>query len=496
MQNPFRLAGTPKPGSSLRRNAPANKGALRETIAGWSGGLEDMIRNTTAQLRAEKDKKEAIFQSMAEGVIVLDGLSRVTDLNQAAERLLGTPRSVLFGHQILMGQTNIRGSGQVVTRNLEMICGPKFEDQYLKCWEFFNCSKSHCPAYESEELRCWLIANTQCFHPEGAGAEPERKLESCSKCVLFVKIREKYNPPRQTVSAEIRLENPKRVLRVLKTPMFDVKDVFMGNVLVLRDITRDKELEEMKSEFISTVSHDLRTPLSSIKSFTEILLEDMETIDAETQRRFLGIISAETDRLTRLISSLLDLQKMTSQKMKWDLERLQLRDVVESCIRAFSGLAKKNDMDLDFSCAASLPFIYGDRDKLSRVLSNLLSNALKFGNKGGSIRVKMEENADGVLVTVADEGIGIPAEEQEKIFERFYQAESPAASKKMGTGLGLAICREIVRHHQGKIWVESRPGEGSRFFVFLPAIGGDRGLTFSESNPYRGEENGEKDPDL
>ena len=439
----------------------------QEEIEQWNKDLEKRVEITTWELRAEKDKLEAVFRSMADGVIVVDEYSRVIDLNPAAEKFVGAPKSVLIGEQILMGQMVPQAPAM---RNLQIIYEPKFESGYMRCWDFFNCQKKDCPAHQSDEFRCWLLPQTRCHHSDNLNEDFEAKTARCQKCALRIQIREqhRYKNESQTVQKDVTLNMPRRDIRILKTPMFDNQNSFIGNTMVLHDTTKDKELDRMKSEFIATVSHELRTPLSSIRSFSELLLDDIGTMDIETQKRFLGIITEESERLTRLISDLLDLQKMQSEKMVFDMEQIQISQIIEKCIQSFSELAKKKDMNVCYECRGILPLVYGDRDKLYQVLSNLLSNAIKFSEEKGQIKVDAEEVQNGVLVSVSDKGIEIPEDKREKVFEKFYQLIDSSVKARTGTGLGLAIARQIVERHGGRIWVDSEFEEGSKLNFVIP----------------------------
>jgi len=440
----------------------------QEEIERWNKELEERVGKTSGELKAEKEKLEGVFLCMVDAVIVIDKVSRVIDLNPAAEKLLGTSKSVLIGHQILVNHKALQAEILAI-RNLQAICAPKEPDQeFLKCWDYFHCKNNECPGYQSEEWRCWLLSGTLCDHSPQGLSESKSELKNCSQCPLFIQIREKYTPVKLTDSREIKLDIPQRFIRVFRTPMFDGGNRFIGNVFVVHDITEDKELDQIKSEFISTVSHELRTPLSSIRSFSELLLDDIGMVDIETQKRFLSIITEESERLTRLISDLLDLQKMHIEKMIFDMERIQISQIIEKCTQSFSGLAKKKDINVCYEYSGKLPLVHGDKDKLYQVLSNLLSNAIKFSEEKGQIKVEAEEVPDGVLVSVSDKGIGIPEDKREKVFEKFYQILDSPVKTRMGTGLGLAIARQIVEHHGGRIWVESKVREGSKFSFIIP----------------------------
>jgi len=287
---------------------------------------------------------------------------------------------------------------------------------------------------------------------------------------------------------EIELDTPPSTIRVFRTPMFSSGGGYSGMVFVLHDVTKDKEIDKMKSDFVSNVSHELRTPLTSIKSFSELILDDLDTMDIEIRKRFLGIIRDEAERLTRLISDILDLQKIQANKMKWQMESLDLFEVIESSMNTFSGLAKNKGINLSSECKGELPLIYGDRDRLLQVLVNLISNAMKFSKEKGRIRVEATPVPEGVLLSVSDNGIGIPADKRERVFERFYQVDGSATKERGGTGLGLAISKEIIGHHGGRIWVESQEGEGCTFSLVIPKASAD-GISVSLNEslpPYEG----------
>jgi len=225
----------------------------------------------------------------------------------------------------------------------------------------------------------------------------------------------------------------------------------------------------MKSDFVSNVSHELRTPLTSIKSFSELMIDDMDGMDTDTRKRFAGIIHDEADRLSRLITEVLDLQRMQEKQMKWHVEEeINLPEVVRTSVSLFSEMAKAMEVELGYEYKDGISPVSGDKDRLKQVLINLISNAIKFSKRKGEVKVKAEETPDGVLLSVSDKGIGIPVDKKHRVFERFYQVDSSATRQRGGTGLGLAISKEIVEFHGGRIWVESRPGEGATFSFIIP----------------------------
>jgi signal transduction histidine kinase len=231
---------------------------------------------------------------------------------------------------------------------------------------------------------------------------------------------------------------------------------------------RLRELDRMKDDFMSSVTHELRTPLAAIRAFSEILHDDPE-IELEERKRFLGILVSETERLSRLVNQVLDLAKLESGHTDWESVEIDLRDVIAQAISAVGGFFKEQGVSLRQRLGPDPVLVRGDRDRLIQVMMNLLSNAAKFAPKnGGSVQVDLQA-ADGVYrVCVADNGPGIAEADLELVFERFRQS-SGRGEKPVGTGLGLPICREIVQHHGGCIWAEHRPGEGARVCFVLPS---------------------------
>jgi signal transduction histidine kinase len=231
---------------------------------------------------------------------------------------------------------------------------------------------------------------------------------------------------------------------------------------------RLQELDRMKDEFLSTVSHELRTPLTSIRSFSEILFDNPD-LGVGDRRKFLAVIVKESERLTRLINQILDLAKMEAGSLDWEMESLDPREVVEEAIAITSALFAERASRLEVQIARELPTVYADRDRLIQVLVNLLSNAAKFcAEKAGQVVVTAENQPEGLQISVADNGRGVPPENRQLIFEKFQQASTNLTDKPRGTGLGLTISRQIVEHFGGRIWVEPASGAGARFCLVLP----------------------------
>ena len=231
-----------------------------------------------------------------------------------------------------------------------------------------------------------------------------------------------------------------------------------------------KELDQLKSDFISIVSHELRTPLTSIKAFAELILMKPQ-MSKDKQQRLLRIINAETDRLARLINDILDITKIEAGKMGWRIGKLSVEDVIQTSVAGIQPLADAKSLHIHTSVEPYMPHIMGDRDRLIQVMTNILSNAIKFTPQGGSIRInaRLERTPrPQILVETSDTGVGIKREELEGIFEKFRRTGDLLTSSAEGTGLGLAISRQIIEHHGGEIWATSDMGYGSTFTFSLP----------------------------
>ena len=250
-----------------------------------------------------------------------------------------------------------------------------------------------------------------------------------------------------------------------------------GIIFIIRDLSETKELEKLrkldrlKSEFISSVSHELRTPLTAIRGFVELMLDNVEELDPETVRTYLEIIDEEAERLTRLINSLLDFSRLETGRLSLEISEFRIEDIVNRAIKMFESKAKEKGLEIYTEIEENLPPIKGDKHKLLQVLINLLDNAIKYIGDGKRIWVKVcSEGKNAIRVCVEDEGIGIPKESLPYIFDRFFRVEGDYFHKVSGLGLGLAIAKHIVEAHNGRIWVESESGKGSKFFFCIPLL--------------------------
>jgi signal transduction histidine kinase len=275
--------------------------------------------------------------------------------------------------------------------------------------------------------------------------------------------------PSSMAKVEFYVASP--VERVVEAQWFDLhSDVgnTSGYGVLFRDVTHEKELDQMKDQLLSTVSHELRTPLAAIKGFTTTLLRQDVRWDEATQRDFLKIIEEETDRLGELIDNLLDMSKIEAGVLRVEKEPTQLRNVLRESIDRARRRSEAHWFVVDMP--AQLPRVWADGRRIRQVLNNLLENAIKYSPGGGQITVTAEVEGDHATVSVADSGQGIPAEFLDRIFQRFFQLDAANTRKTGGSGLGLSISKGIIEANGGKIWAESNPGKGSVFRFTLPLV--------------------------
>jgi len=231
---------------------------------------------------------------------------------------------------------------------------------------------------------------------------------------------------------------------------------------------RLKELDRLKDDFVSTVTHELRTPLTSIRAFTEILLDDPD-VELGQRKKFLGIITKETERLTRLINQVLDLSKIESGKGEWVESRVDMKEVISDTLAAMGQLFKEQNIAVEARLPEQVSVVTADLDRLIQVMLNLLSNATKFCDpKAGWIYIALVEMEDHLQIDVRDNGRGLSPEDHVAIFSKFRQVGDTLTDKPHGSGLGLHISRQIVEHFGGTMWVESALGKGACFSFTLP----------------------------
>ena len=366
------------------------------------------------RMQVESQRIRAILNAVADGILVTDSDMRVTLVNPSAERLLG-----IHAHQVL-------------GRPLEEFRGLLGEQAGL--W--------------MEKIQRW-------------SQEPEA-----------------YQG--EVAEAQLEMENG-RVLSVRMAPVFLQQREFLGTVSVIRDITHHIELDRMKSAFVANVSHELRTPLTAIKGYVEVLLQGMAGELSPQQKNFLNIIRNHTERLIMLVNDLLDLSRLEAGRIRLQQEKVDLQALLRELERDFRRRIEQEgrQLQLTVDVPEDLPPIFADAKRTTQIIANLMENAVRYTPDGGQIHVwsqVWDEDPDFVLVAVKDTGIGIPPEEQPKVFERFYRGHHPLVLAAPGTGLGLPIVKQLVEMQGGRIWLESTgvPGEGTTFYVTFPVYRGQQ----------------------
>jgi signal transduction histidine kinase len=276
-------------------------------------------------------------------------------------------------------------------------------------------------------------------------------------------------PPEKNSVRRIAVRIPERLFIRVRVQPYCADDTTAGFLCVFTDATQEGEIDEMKSEFISVASHEMRTPMTSIKGSLELLLGGYAGELPAEATELLGISLTAVDRLVRLINDLLDIAKIESGKMEFHLDPLDVNDCVRKSLRSLRALAEAHRVSIRAESTDNLPRVLADRDRLEQVITNLLSNALKYSPPDSVVRIETHSTGKAVRVSVSDQGPGIPSDQLEKVFDRFQQLQGA----KKGSGLGLTICRALVEQHRGRIWVESEPGHGAQFHFELPIAPAD-----------------------
>ena len=259
-----------------------------------------------------------------------------------------------------------------------------------------------------------------------------------------------------------------RVLSITLAP-YGALDGEGGVIAVIHDITEQRRLDDARREFVANVSHELRTPLTNIRSYTETLLDAAGDIPLGTEKQFLGVISSESERMARIVTDLLTLSKLDYGRMELRMTRFSLADMLHNVANAMKLTAEDSGHELAVDTPDGLPQIVGDRERIEQVVVNILSNAVKYTPSGGHIRLSAcAVPGNRVRITVEDDGVGIPAADVPRLFERFYRVDKARSRAAGGTGLGLAIAKEIVEQHEGKIALASEYGKGTTVTITLP----------------------------
>ncbi len=418
--------------------------------------LEEEVAARTAEIQRKQEQTEAILNSVADGLIVTDAQGRVVLANPVAEALLGFSLADLLGQRIqaTTAYPHLRRlvraltsqAAETTTVELEL---PRPEQPGLPpCWEQFQCLQQECPAYGNEASPCWMVPQTLCRNGHAKGLE-DMMGETCPAC-------ERYQQAEKVI-----LEA--HVARIL-----DERGEVTGTVTVLRDITRLRELDRLKSRFVSNVSHELRTPIATIKLYASL----MRQAPPEKLKEHLDVLAREAERQARLVEDILQVSRIDAGRLRMNPQPTALNGLTEVAVVSHQALAQNRGLSLEHRPTQPGPVALVDTERLMQVLNNLVENAVRYTPEGGKVVVSTgKEEAEGQVwatVTVTDTGIGIPEEELPHIFDRFFRGKEPRRMQVPGSGLGLAIVKEIVELHGGRVTVESQVGVGSTFTVWLP----------------------------
>jgi len=361
-------------------------GELGNTLNKMAQDIEDRIR----EVKTQNQKLAAIFNSMIEGVIVLDKEKRIMSINSTIEKMFGVSKKDAEDRPFLEAIRN---------NDISDVIGD---------------------------------------------------------------VLKKGEP----VSAELTLKYPvNKISEVSATPIFDNKKV-TGCLVVIHDITEIRKLETMRSDFVANVSHELKTPLTSIKGFIETLLEGALD-DKENSRSFLVIIQEHAKRLNDLVNDLLSLAHLESKEITLEKNDVHLRELVEGVVLGFRSQLRKKGIEIKDELPSGLS-IRADKNRIEQVFTNLIDNAIKFNKEKGFIRIYSQDADNKIKIAVEDSGSGIPEKDMSRIFERFYRVDKARSRELGGTGLGLSIVKHIVELHGGSTGAESAEGVGSKFWLALP----------------------------
>ena len=267
-------------------------------------------------------------------------------------------------------------------------------------------------------------------------------------------------------SSEKKIENEQGTMSLFFIPYRDDLDMPAGIMVVIQDITEHVKLDNMRKEFVADVSHELKTPITSIKGYSETLLDG--DCDKETEKHFLHVIDDNADRMEKLVQDLLTLSKYDNNRVTSKPSEFDLGELAKSCKEKFDIEIKKKEQDVNCFVTADVPSVYADRDGIERVILNILSNSIKYTPDGGKIDIYVGYVHNDAYVKIKDTGIGIPKNDLERIYERFYRVDKARSRQLGGTGLGLSIAKEIIEKNNGSINIKSKVDEGTEVVIQIP----------------------------
>jgi len=360
-----------------------------ENLARMFNQMAEELEAKIGEISKEKNRIEAILESMVDGVIATDKDGKISLINPAAQNIFDIDKDEIKGKKLI---------SSLFSHRIDMYLEEALEDK-------------------------------------------------------------------KSITREIIYQNPvKKIIQATFIPLLDVDEKVNGGIIVLTDITELRKLETVRNDFVANVSHELRTPLTSIVGYLDTLIES-DIKDKKIRQRFLKIIKEETDRLSILIKDLLNLSQIESKT--FDLKPENFREVIDNVYNLLNDKAYRKNINVNLNIEDEMPPVYMVKKQIEQVLINLLDNAIKYTPKGGNIEISTQKKGDKIFFAVEDTGIGIPEEDQDRIFERFYRVDKARSRSLGGTGIGLSIVRNIIKQHSSEIKVESGEDQGSKFTFYL-----------------------------
>ncbi|MGB3494517.1 MAG: response regulator [Elainellaceae cyanobacterium] len=463
-----------------------------DQMAEYNRTLEQRIQDSTQDLQDTLTYITSIIDNMADGLIVTNKAGEITRLNPVLARMfqlnradvMGRHCAEVFGEEVaaLVAQT-VQVRDEVLTQEVALL-----ENRTGKA--------SATPILKKTAGTDWVTVGDKTIRAAStaiASSEPsaagtgvgtgdfQRPISGLNSTAINSTAINSTAINGSENGAD--LNSADHTSRASSQDNQQEEQEYLGAIVLIQDVTDEREIDRMKTDFISTVSHELRTPLTSVLGFAKIikkklrdtLLPQIQVNDRKTERTVrqvrenLDIIVSEGERLTTLINDVLDIAKIEAGRVDWNMQPLHLPDLIDRAIAATASLFEQKELAMCKEIAPDLPIVEGDRDRLIQVVINLLSNAVKFTSQG-TVTCRAVQSGDRTIVSVIDSGIGIAAADQGNVFEKFRQVGDTLTDKPQGTGLGLPICKQIVEHHGGEIWVESELGSGSTFSFSLPIV--------------------------